>query len=91
MNNDLVVKNIFYYCSDEDRDNLKRVNKMWYKNKNYIDPTQFMKQCAKQGNWEKYHIPADVKGVDSIIEFTLADNPDFSDLNALTKQIINIP
>jgi hypothetical protein len=28
-----------------------------------------------------------MKGVDSIIEHTLVENPDFSDLNSLTKQI----
>ena len=38
-------------------------------------------------DWMKYRIPAPGKGVDSIMEYTLADNPDFGDLNALTKQI----
>jgi len=41
----------------------------------------------KESNWNKYRIPAATKGVDSIIEYTLADTPDFSDLDGLTKQI----
>ena len=38
-------------------------------------------------NWNKYRIPPTTKGVDSIIEHTLVDNPDFNDLDILTKQI----
>jgi len=34
----------------------------------------------------KYRIPSTLKGIDSIIEYTLVDNPDFSDLDKLTKQ-----
>ncbi len=45
------------------------------------------RKLFQEENWTKYRIPAAVKGVDSIVEYTLADNPDFSDLNALTKQI----
>jgi len=41
----------------------------------------------KEINWNKYHIPSNIKGIDSIIEYTLVNNPDFSDLDALTKQI----
>ena len=41
----------------------------------------------KESNWNKYRIPAATKGVDSIIEYTLADTPDFNDLDELTKQI----
>lgn len=37
--------------------------------------------------WDKYRIPILTKGVDSIIEYTLVDNPDFGDLNDLTKKI----
>ncbi len=35
----------------------------------------------------KYHIPPTTKGVDSIMEYILVDNPDFSDLDNLTEQI----
>ncbi len=41
----------------------------------------------KKSNWDKYLIPSTIKGIDSIIENILVDNPDFSDLDALTKQI----
>ena len=41
----------------------------------------------KESNWNKYCLPAATKGVDSIMEYTLADTPDFSDLDGLTKQI----
>jgi hypothetical protein len=37
--------------------------------------------------WNKYRIPSAIKGVDSIAEYTLAENPDFDDLDGLTKQI----
>ncbi|MBN2089870.1 hypothetical protein JW964_09655 [candidate division KSB1 bacterium] len=41
----------------------------------------------QESDWKKYHIVSTTKGVDSIIEYILVDNPDFSDLNNLTKQI----
>ncbi|MDD5703243.1 MAG: hypothetical protein PHU23_14495 [Dehalococcoidales bacterium] len=41
----------------------------------------------KESNWSKYRIPSAIKGVDSIVEATLVDNPDFSDLDALTSRI----
>jgi hypothetical protein len=43
----------------------------------------------KGSQWNKYPIPTTTKGTDSILEYTLVDDPDFSDLNALTKQIEN--
>jgi len=41
----------------------------------------------KESGWNKYHIVSTTKSVDSIIECILVDNPNFSDLGALTKQI----
>ena len=41
----------------------------------------------KESGWNKYRIPSTTKWVDSILEGILVDNPDFSDLNALTQQI----
>jgi len=41
----------------------------------------------KESNWNKYRIPSTIKGADSILECTLVDNPDFSNLEALTMQI----
>ena len=44
-------------------------------------------KLIKESGWQKYHIPSSTKGVDSIMEHILVDNPDFSDLDTLTKQI----
>lgn len=41
----------------------------------------------KESDWNKYRIPSTTKGVDSIIEYSLVENPDFSDLDTLKKQI----
>jgi len=41
----------------------------------------------KESDWNKYHIVSTTKGVDSIVECILVDNPDFSDLDTLTEQI----
>jgi len=41
----------------------------------------------KESSWNKYRIPSTTKGVDSIIDGILVENPDFSDLDTLTKQI----
>ncbi len=43
----------------------------------------------KESGWSKYRIPQTTKGVDSILESILVENPDFSDLDALTQQIEN--
>ena len=41
----------------------------------------------KDKNWDKYSIVSPEKGVDSIIEHNLVDNPDFSNLDNLTNKI----
>jgi len=41
----------------------------------------------KEKNLKNYTMPGTLKGSDSIIEYTLAENPDFSDPEALTGQI----
>ena len=41
----------------------------------------------KESDWKKYPIVATTKGADSIVEHALAEDPDFCDLEALTKQI----
>jgi hypothetical protein len=38
-------------------------------------------------NWTKYHIATPAKGVDAILDHIIIKNPDFSDLDILTKQI----
>jgi hypothetical protein len=44
-------------------------------------------ELFNKSNWNKYHITPMAKGVDSIIDHVLVDNPGFGDLNALTRQI----
>ena len=41
----------------------------------------------KNENWDKYRIVKPGKGIDSILEYNLVNNPDFSNLDALTKKI----
>jgi hypothetical protein len=41
----------------------------------------------RESGWNKYRIPSTIEGVDSIIEVILVENPDFGDLDILTKQI----
>lgn len=44
-------------------------------------------ELFKELNWDKYHIPSTTKGADSIMEYILVENPDFGDLETLTRQI----
>ena len=46
-------------------------------------------KLIKESGWEKYHLLPTIKGFDSIIENVLVAAPDFSDLDALTKEIEN--
>jgi hypothetical protein len=41
----------------------------------------------KDNGWDRYTIAAQGKWADSVLEHVLVDNPDFSDLAALTRQI----
>jgi len=40
-----------------------------------------------ESDWNDYHIVSTTKGVDSIVEYIVVGNPDFSDLDTLTNQI----
>ena len=44
-------------------------------------------KLIKESDWNKYHLVSTTKGADSILEHILVDNPDFRDLDKLTKQI----
>jgi len=59
---------------------------VWLAGYNKQVQTKYWK-LVKESDWNKYRIPSTIKGVDSIIEYTLVENPDFSDLDTLTKQI----
>ena len=40
-----------------------------------------------ESDWQTYHIAIPAKGVDAIVDHIIVSEPDFQDLNALTKQI----
>jgi hypothetical protein len=44
-------------------------------------------ELIKESAWNKYHLVPTTQGADSIIENVLVEDPDFSDLEALTEQI----
>ena len=44
-------------------------------------------QLLKENGWDSYHLVPTTEGMDSILEHTLVADPDFSDLDTLTKQI----
>jgi hypothetical protein len=59
---------------------------VWLAAKNKQVQTSYWK-LIKESDWDKYHIVSPAKGIDSIVEYILVENPDFSDLDALTEQI----
>jgi hypothetical protein len=59
---------------------------IWLAARNKKIQTEY-RELFKTGNWDNYRIPAATKGVDSIMEHTLADTPDFNDSDALTEQL----
>ena len=59
---------------------------IWLSGKNKQVLAKYWKMINKS-RWDKYKVVEPVKGVDSIVEHILVDNPDFSDLEDLTKQI----
>ena len=59
---------------------------IWLSGKNKQVLAKYWK-IIKESNWDKYKIVAPEKGVDFILEHILIDNPDFTDLEVLTKQI----
>jgi hypothetical protein len=44
-------------------------------------------KLIKESDWNKYHVVSTTNGVDSIVEYILVEDPDFSDLDALTEKI----
>ena len=59
---------------------------VWLGGYNKQVQTKYWK-VVKESDWNKYRIVSTTIDVDSIIEYILVDNPDFSDLDTLTKQI----
>lgn len=58
----------------------------WLSGYNKNVQSKYWKLFTEKG-WNKYHIASTTKNVDYISDCILADNPDFSDLSALTSQI----
>jgi len=44
-------------------------------------------EIINRSKWDKYKVMKPAKDVDSVLEHILVENPDFSDLDVLTKQI----
>ena len=44
-------------------------------------------QLFKESGWNQYHLVPTTQGYDSILEHVLVENPDFCDLDVLTRQI----
>jgi len=58
----------------------------WLAGYNKQVQTKYWKMI-KESDWNQYRIVSTTQGVDAIIEHALVNNPDFSDLATLTKQI----
>jgi hypothetical protein len=59
---------------------------VWLSGKNQLVMAKYWKLIHDRA-WDKYQLAAQGKWADSILEHVLVDNPDFSDLAALTGQI----
>ena len=59
---------------------------VWLSGQNKQVLKEYWKLIEESG-WEKYRIVSPGKGIDSIVESVLVDDPDFRDIEALTKQI----
>ncbi len=59
---------------------------VWLAGYNKEVQTKFWK-LFKESDWSKYNIVPTTKSVDSILEYILVENPDFSNLDNLTEQI----
>jgi hypothetical protein len=59
---------------------------VWLSGYNRQVQTQTWKLIHESG-WDRYRLVPPAKGVDSILEHTLVDGPDFCELDALTTQI----
>jgi hypothetical protein len=59
---------------------------VWLSGKNKQVLTKYWKLLEESG-WDKHKIVEPGKGIDSILEHILVDDPDFSDLDALTALI----
>lgn len=59
---------------------------IWLSGKNKQVLTRYWKMI-QENHWNQYKVVEPAKGIDSVVEHILVDNPDFSDLDALTERI----
>ena len=59
---------------------------VWLAGYNKQVQSKFWKMFS-ENDWNKYPLVPTIKSVDSIIEVTLVENPDFNDLESLTRMI----
>ncbi len=59
---------------------------VWLSGSNRKVQTEYWK-VVQEREWDEYRIPIIAKGVDSILEYVVVENPDFRDFDALTQQI----
>jgi hypothetical protein len=59
---------------------------VWLSGRNQQVMARYWKLFTERA-WDRYTIASQGKWADSVLEHVLVDNPDFSDLEALTKQI----
>jgi hypothetical protein len=59
---------------------------VWLSGSNRNVQKEFWK-LLKESDWDKYHLASNPKAVDYVIDHILINDPDFHDLDNLTKQI----
>jgi len=59
---------------------------VWLSGSNRTVQSKYWK-LLKESDWNKYHLTSTPKRVDYVIDHILVNNPDFGDLDSLTKQI----
>jgi len=59
---------------------------VWLSGSNRNVQTEFWK-LLKESDWNKYHLAANPRAVDYVIDHILISDPDFSDLDTLSRQI----
>jgi len=59
---------------------------VWLSGSNRNVQTKYWKML-KENEWDKYHLASNPRAVDYVLDHSLINNPDFSDLDSLTRQI----
>ncbi|MDP3180080.1 MAG: hypothetical protein Q8M76_19365 [Spirochaetaceae bacterium] len=59
---------------------------VWLSGSNRQVQEKFWRKIT-EANWNKYYVVPAIKGSDSIVEYTIERDPDFTDLDGLTRRI----